>query len=106
VIIVYNTCYNRLFFNGGFMDDNWFLDKGEAIQALRKRKYPNDTQKTFAARIGVGLTTIQNLEAGKEGVAWGTVCKVLVILGCKRNLDELFVNNDVELTITDKVAKW
>ena len=70
------------------------------------RKFPNDTQKTFAARVGVGLTTIQNLEAGKEGVAWGTVCKVLTILGRKKYLEELFLNNELELNIIDKVTTW
>ncbi len=80
--------------------------KREEIQTLRKRKFPNDTQKTFAARVGVGLTTIQNLEAGKEGVAWGTVCKVLTILGRKKDLEELFVNNELELNIIDKVTTW
>ena len=88
------------------MENEWFLKKGEEIQALRKRRFPNDTQKIFAARVGVGLTTIQNLEAGKEGVAWGTVCKVLTILGRKKDLEALFADNDLELNIIDKVATW
>lgn len=88
------------------MDNDWFLKKGKEIQTLRKRKFPNDTQKTFAARVGVGLTTIQNLKAGKEGVAWGTVCKVLTILGRKKYLEELFLNNELELNIIDKVTTW
>ncbi|UAA39781.1 hypothetical protein KIH87_05330 [Paraneptunicella aestuarii] len=58
---------------------------------MRKRKFPNDTQTRFAARIGVGVTTIRNLEAGKGGVAWETVVKALDILGMKNQLDALFV---------------
>lgn len=70
-------------------DERWFKQKGQFFQQMRKKKFPKDTQQIFVARIGVGLTTIQNLEAGKDGVAWGTVIKVLDILGLERKIEEL-----------------
>ena len=88
------------------MNSDWFAEKGERIQALRKNKFPKDTQKTFAARVGVGLTTIQNLEAGKEGVSWGTCCKVLSLLGKEQALEALFKESTLELRIKDKVTSW
>ena len=50
------------------MDNDWFLKKEKEIQTLRKRKFPNNTQKTFAARVGVGLTTIKTLKLEKKGL--------------------------------------
>jgi len=88
------------------MNSDYFLKKGEFIQNLRKKKFPNDNQKVFAARVGVGLTTIQNLEAGKEGVAWGTVCKVLSLLGKEKALEELFTVDPLELDITNELKSW
>lgn len=80
-------------------DDQWFKQKGLFIQQMRKKRFPNDTQSMFAARIGVGLTTIQNLEAGKEGVAWGTVVRALEILGMEQNLETLFSKPKYETTL-------
>jgi DNA-binding XRE family transcriptional regulator len=80
-------------------NDQWFKQKGQFIQQMRKKRFPNDTQSMFAARIGVGLTTIQNLEAGKEGVAWGTVVRALEILGFENGLDNLFSGPDHEVVI-------
>ncbi|MFT4926663.1 MAG: DNA-binding XRE family transcriptional regulator [Phenylobacterium sp.] len=71
------------------IDERWFKQKGQFFQQMRKRKFPQDTQRAFAARIGVGLTTIQNLEAGKDGVAWGTIIKVLDILGLEHEVEKL-----------------
>ena len=65
------------------VDETWFKLQGKFIQRMRKRQFPGDTQTRFAARIGVGVTTIRNLEAGKGGVAWETVVKVLSMLGIK-----------------------
>lgn len=72
------------------IDENWLKQQGAFFQKMRKRRFPKDTQTTFAARIGVGVTTIRNLEAGKGGVAWETVAKALDMLGMKQQLDTLF----------------
>ena len=72
------------------IDESWFKQQGKFIQRMRKRRFPNDTQTRFAARIGVGVTTIRNLEAGKGGVAWETVAKALAILGMEPQLNQLF----------------
>jgi len=88
------------------IDKSWFVETGTKIQQLRKRKYPNDTQTTFAARIGVGVTTIQNLEAGKEGVAWGTVFRVLEILDKSSQMEELFAPNQYTSTLVSRTTAW
>lgn len=88
------------------IDKDWFVKAGAKIQQLRKNKYPNDTQTTFAARIGVGVTTIQNLEAGKEGVAWGTVFRVLELLDKNNTIDELFIPNSDASTLVSRTASW
>lgn len=72
------------------IDETWFKQQGKFIQRMRKRQFPGDTQTRFAARIGVGVTTIRNLEAGKGGVAWETVAKVLSMLGMEHQLNTLF----------------
>lgn len=72
------------------IDENWFREQGKFIQQMRKKRFPKDTQTDFAARIGVGVTTIRNLEAGKGGVAWETVVKALVLLGMQSQLNKLF----------------
>lgn len=88
------------------IDKDWFINTGTKIQQLRKKKYPNDTQTTFAARIGVGVTTIQNLEAGKEGVAWGTLIRVLDILDKGSIMDELFAPNRYTSTLVSRTTSW
>jgi len=88
------------------IDKDWFVTTGTKIQQLRKKKYPNDTQTTFAARIGVGVTTIQNLEAGKEGVAWGTVFRVLEILDKSSQMEELFAPNQYTSTLVSRTTAW
>jgi len=88
------------------IDKSWFVETGTKIQQLRKRKYPNDTQTTFAARIGVGVTTIQNLEAGKEGVAWGTVFRVLEMLDKSSQMEELFAPNQYTSTLVSRTTAW
>jgi DNA-binding XRE family transcriptional regulator len=81
------------------IDERWFKSKGQFFQQLRKKRFPNDTQRDFAARIGVGLTTVQNLEAGKEGVAWSTVVKALDILGLENQLEALLMPPKYEVTV-------
>ena len=87
------------------LNSDWFIQKGELVQQLRQAKFPNDTQATFAARVGVGVTTIQNLEAGKEGVAWSTVFKVLELLGKERAFDELF-SVDQHTDLITRTTSW
>ena len=82
------------------IDSNWFKEKGKAIQKLRKQAFPNDTQKTFAARVGVGLTTIQNLEAGQEGIAWGTFIRVFELLNKQQEINALFIEKESNITLS------
>lgn len=88
------------------VDKDWFVKAGTKIQQLRKSKYPNDTQTTFAARVGVGVTTIQNLEAGKKGVAWGTVFRVLELLDKNSAMNELFTPNPDVSTLVSRTTSW
>ena len=88
------------------VDKDWFVKTGTKIQQLRKNNYPNDTQTTFAARVGVGVTTIQNLEAGKEGVAWGTVVRVLEVLDKTSYMEELFAPSEYTSTLVTRTTAW
>lgn len=47
------------------------------------------TQSEVAARAGVGINTVSNLEAGRN-VGFETVVKVAMVLGRVDELDELF----------------
>ena len=62
---------------------------GQLIKARRKQLYPKDTQEVFAARIGVGETTMSKIENGKPGVAWNTVFDCLILLNMQSNIEAL-----------------
>ena len=72
---------------------------GTLIKARRKQLYPNDTQEIFAARIGVGETTMSKIENGKSGVAWNTVFDCLILLNMEQNLKAL-LSDELQTTLT------
>ncbi|CBL44660.1 conserved hypothetical protein [gamma proteobacterium HdN1] len=47
------------------------------------------TQAELGRRAGVGLSTVSNLEAGRN-VSFETVVKVAMVLGCAQELGKLF----------------
>jgi len=71
---------------------------GKLIKAKRKQLYPQDTQEIFAARIGVGETTMSKIENGKPGVAWNTVFDCLILLNMQTNLKAL-LSDELQTTL-------
>lgn len=57
---------------------------GKRLKSARLEQ--DDTQKDFAARIGISIPTLQKMEQGNPNVAMGTWVKVLDLLD---KLDEL-----------------
>jgi len=72
------------------LSDEWFKEQGKMFQKLRKSTFPNDTQETFAKRVGVSRNSIQNIEAGSQGVSWGVIVKALSLFDKKTEVESLF----------------
>ncbi|MBW7900683.1 MAG: helix-turn-helix transcriptional regulator [Rhodocyclaceae bacterium] len=75
------------------MDLN-FRKPGELVkllcERLRKERLARQmTQADVAARAGIGVNTVSNLEAGRN-VAFETVIRVAMVLGRLKELEELF----------------
>jgi len=49
----------------------------------------NETQKVFAARIGVSVPTLYKMESGNHGVTLGLWAEALDLLGRLEDLDKL-----------------
>lgn len=59
-------------------------------ERLRKeRLYLEMTQADVAARAGIGVTTVSNLEAGRN-VSFENLVRVAMVLGRLKELEELF----------------
>lgn len=59
-------------------------------ERLRKERLARQmTQAEVAARAGIGVNTVSNLEAGRN-VAFETVIRVAMVLGRLKELEELF----------------
>jgi len=59
-------------------------------ERLRKERLSRQmTQADVAARAGIGVNTVSNLEAGRS-VAFESVIRVAVVLGRLKELEELF----------------
>lgn len=59
-------------------------------ERLRKERLAQQlTQAEVAARAGMGVNTVSNLEAGRN-VAFENVVRVAMLLGRQRELEELF----------------
>ncbi len=59
-------------------------------ERLRKeRLFQQMTQADVAARAGIGVNTLSNLEAGRN-VAFESVIRVAMVLGRLKELEELF----------------
>lgn len=80
-------------FNHHMMDLN--LSKpNEVVRRLcdrlrKERLLQQMTQSELAARAGIGVNTVSNLEAGRN-VGFETVIRVAMVLGRVKELDELF----------------
>lgn len=69
---------------------------GDRIALCRRAR--EMTQKEMAFQAGVGVSTIAALEAGQQGVAIGTLARVLDVLGLLSEIDNLLrPQNDPKL---------
>ena len=64
---------------------------GVKIKELRQNK--NMTQTELAEKTGVGLRSIQRIEAGGISVGYDILCKIAETLGCRVELIALQKNN-------------
>jgi len=62
---------------------------GENLLTARRQKFPFDTQKAFAKRIGVGRATLQRMEAGDLSVSFGKYYLAAQVLGLDKPFLEL-----------------
>lgn len=60
---------------------------GQRLRSLRLER--NESQQVFAARLGVSVPTLRNLEKGDPGVAVGLWAKTLWLLDRLPELDAL-----------------
>lgn len=75
------------------------LDLGQRLRALRVQR--NETQAVFAARIGVAIPTLRDMEQGKPTVQIGAWANAIWALGRLADLDQVMAARD---NIFDRVA--
>ena len=62
---------------------------GQNLVTSRKRRFPGDTQKSFAKRIGVGRATLQRMESGDLSVSIAKYFAAAEVLGLESQFDDL-----------------
>lgn len=75
------------------------LELGQRLRALRVQR--NETQAVFAARIGVAIPTLRDLEQGKPTVQIGAWVNAIWALGRLADLDQIMA---VRTNIFDRLA--
>ncbi len=60
---------------------------GEDISTARRKR--RISQKDFAAKMGVSISTVQRLEAGEPGIAIGVLAMAFIALGTLNRLREI-----------------
>ena len=76
---------------------------GLLCERLRKeRLYLEMTQADVAARAGIGVNTVSNLEAGRN-VSFENLVRVAMVLGRLQELEELFKPN---LNSVDDILRY
>ena len=84
------------------------LRKPEEVVALlcerlrKERLYLEMTQADVAARAGIGVNTVSNLEAGRN-VSFENLVRVAMVLGRLQELEELFKPN---LNSVDDILRY
>lgn len=68
------------------------IQMGQRLRNARLKR--DDTQKEFAARIGVSIPTLAKMEKGLPSIPIGTWAKALNILGRLDDLDQILVQKE------------
>jgi len=79
--------------------DKALLELGQRLRALRVQR--NETQAVFAARIGVAIPTLRDMEQGKTTVQIGAWVNAIWALGRLADVDRVMATAD---NIFDRVA--
>lgn len=80
--------------------DKALLELGQRLRDLRVQR--NETQAVFAARIGVAVPTLRDIEQGKPTVQIGTWINAIWALGRLSDLDPVLA---VRTNIFDRIAE-
>lgn len=69
--------------------------------ARRRRRF---SQQSMADRVGISLSSLRRMEKGDPTLAWGTIARVLYVLGDLDRLAELLdtANDDIGLILMDE----
>lgn len=77
---------------------------GQKLRALRKAKYPNDTQSDFAARIKTSSRTYSRMEAGDVNVSLKNYLNAAEILDISERFETLFDNPSTQADAIDQTT--
>lgn len=72
------------------MTDNYYRKLGSYLRALRKDRYPNDTQTDFAYRIQVSKSTYIKMEKGDLSVSLNNYAEAARLLGVDEQIINIF----------------
>jgi len=72
------------------MTDNYYRKLGLYLRALRKDRYPNDTQTDFAYRIQVSKSTYIKMEKGDLSVSLNNYAEAARLLGVDEQIINIF----------------
>jgi len=82
-------------------------DIGNRLRILRKKQFPDDTQKSFALRIGINRNTLSTIENGQGNVGISHYIKIAQLLGCEHHFEQLFKLSHEKKSLfdDDEIAK-
>ena len=73
------------------VDDSTLYDLGLNLKNARKRYFPRDDQRRFAARINVSRATYQKMEKGDPTISLGRYLAAARLFGLDHQINLLFV---------------
>ena len=73
------------------VDDSTLYDLGLNLKNARKRYFPRDDQRRFAARINVSRATYQKMEKGDPTISLGSYLAAARLFGLDHQINLLFV---------------
>ena len=75
---------------------------GKRLRAYRRQQFPDDTQKSFALRLGINKNTLSAMENGKDSVAIGHYLRAAQLLECEIQFDQLFIQPQLKRSLFDE----